>query len=196
MNFEAAKHHILYRLENELAKNLYYHGPHHTRDVHKAVIEIGRGEGIEGDELLLLKTAALYHDSGFLETYQNHEAAGCEIVRQKLPGFGYGKAQIEQICAMIMATRIPQDPQDHLAQILCDADLYYLGTDDFFPIGNDLFREFREYGVLSNEEEWNRIQLKFLSSHKYFTQTALHQRRPKKVIHLKFVKELVDSYAA
>lgn len=196
MNFSAAKSHILYRLQLELPANLYYHGVQHTLDVFEAATEIARGEGITGSSLVLLQTAALYHDCGFLIAYQDHEAAGCMIARQVLPDFGYSHTQVEQICSLIMATRIPQSPNNHLEQILCDADLYYLGTDDFFRIGNLLFREFQEYGILADEEEWNRIQLQFLSSHQYFTATARQRRQSKKVVHLNYVKELVDSYAA
>ncbi len=196
MNFPAAKSHILYRLQLELPRNLYYHGLSHTLDVSQAVEELAAQEGISGEPLLLLQTAALYHDCGFLVTYQNHEMAACNIVRQVLPDFDYTPAQIDQICLMILATRIPQNPQNHLAQILCDADLYYLGTDDFFRIGNTLFRELQEYGLLENEKEWNRLQLQFLTSHQYFTQTAQNRRSPQKIVHLNHVKELVESYAA
>ncbi|MEL6590222.1 MAG: HD domain-containing protein [Bacteroidota bacterium] len=196
MDFNAAKSYILGRLDQELPLNLYYHSPQHTRDVFEAATEIARHEEIGGEELILLQTAALYHDCGFLITYQNHEIVGCQLVTKVLPGFGYSEAQIQRICEMIMATRIPQSPQDHLGEILCDADLYYLGTQDFYQIGNGLYREFLEHGIVSNDEAWNRLQLSFLQNHEYFTQTAINLRKPQKHVHLMQVKELVESYAA
>ncbi|MEL7533641.1 MAG: HD domain-containing protein, partial [Bacteroidota bacterium] len=144
----------------------------------------------------LVQTAALFHDCGFLITYQNHETVGCQLVAKVLPGFGYSDPQIEHICDMIMATQIPQSPKDHLAQILCDADLYYLGTQEFYQIGNGLYREFLEHGIVKDDKAWNRLQLSFLQNHEYFTQTAQNLRKPQKITHLLQVKELVESYAA
>ena len=196
MKFKAAEKFILSKLQNELSSDLHYHGIHHTMDVLGAVRIIASEENITGENLLLLETAALYHDAGFTETYQEHEAAGCKIARENLPKFGYSETQIEQICGMIMATKIPQAPQNHLEEILCDADLLYLGQDDFFRIGNTLFIEFKELGVLSTEEEWNRLQVRFMESHQYFTKTANAISASRKKEHLNMVKDIVGRYAA
>lgn len=196
MDFDEAKTYILNRLDQELPINLYYHSPQHTRDVYEAATEIAYHEKIEGDDLRLLQTAALFHDCGFLITYQNHEIVGCQLASKVLPGFGYTNPQIQHICQMIMATQIPQEPQDHLAEILCDADLYYLGTQKFYQIGNTLYREFLDHGIVKDDEAWNRLQLSFLQDHEYFTQTALNLRKPQKITHLRQVKELVEGYAA
>ncbi|MEO0471699.1 MAG: HD domain-containing protein [Bacteroidota bacterium] len=195
MNFSRAQTYIIRRLETELSPLLSYHGPHHTRDVCHAVREIAAGEGVSGKDLMLLETAALYHDAGFLITYQDHEKAGCKIVREQLCQFGYSDHDIEQICGMIMATKIPQSPKTHLEEIICDADLYYLGTQDFYPIGSTLYQEFKAYGIINDELEWNQLQLKFLSAHRYFTKTARKHRNKRKVRHLEEVKELVESAA-
>ncbi|MEM6801904.1 MAG: HD domain-containing protein [Bacteroidota bacterium] len=191
MDFLAAKDYIIRKLREELPSSLTYHGLHHTLDVSRSAKEIARMESIGGEDILLLETAALYHDSGFTRTYQNHEAAGCDIARESLPLFGYNKIQIRKICGMIMATRIPQSPTNLLEQILCDADLYYLGRSDFYHIGDTLFKEFLYQGIVKDERDWNQLQVKFLSNHNYFTSTAIHMRKANKDKHLREVKELV-----
>lgn len=191
MDFLAVREFIIQKLREELPASLTYHGLHHTLDVFQSSAEIAKKEGIGGDDLILLKTAALFHDSGFTRTYQNHEAAGCEIAQECLPKFGYSPAQIEKIKGMIMATRIPQTPHNHLEKILCDADLYYLGRKDFYSIGDSLFKEFLHQGIVSDEVSWNELQVKFLSSHSYFTETAINKRQAKKDKHLQEVKELL-----
>lgn len=196
MNFKAAEIFIIEKLKAELPDHLYYHGVHHTLDVFHSAIEIAEAEGIHGDDLTLLKTAALFHDSGFLYTYQNHEETGCHIAREQLPDFGYLPEQIDVVCGMIMATKIPQQPHSRLEEIICDADLDYLGRDDFFDIGNTLYREFLEMEVVKNEKDWNQLQVKFLQSHDYFTDTAIQLRKPKKMEHLKEVRSIVEKYAA
>lgn len=196
MDFTSAKTYILERLRTELSEKLTYHSYQHTLDVLRAVREIADAEKVFGESRHLLETAAAFHDAGFLQSFQEHEQAGCVIARKQLPRFGYSNKQIERICEMIIATRIPQSPTSDLARILCDADLYYLGQDDFYSTGRTLFHEFRERGIVNNEEEWNRLQLRFLESHQYFTQTAIERRSNRKAQHLAEVRAIVDSYAA
>ncbi len=138
MEFEKVKLFILKKLKRELPKNLTYHSAEHIKDVYRSAKILASMEGIQGDELTLLLTAVLFHDSGFLRQQADHELISCEIVREHLPSYGYSEEQINRICGMIMATRIPQAPHNLLEEIICDADLDYLGRDDFFKIGNGL----------------------------------------------------------
>ena len=116
MNYKAAKTFILQKMESELTNKLTYHGIHHTLDVLKITSELCSAENISQKNTTLLKTAALFHDSGFTETYTNHEEKGCEIARINLPKFDYTSEAIEKICGMVMATKIPQSPQNILEQ--------------------------------------------------------------------------------
>lgn len=193
MEFQHAKKFILQRLKKELPKHLSYHSVEHIKDVFNACKEIAANEGVKGEDLKLLLTAALFHDAGFLVQQKEHEAISCEIVREHLPEFGYTNAQIEKICGMIMATRIPQTPNNKLEEILADADLDYLGRDDFFTIGNKLFDELSVYGMLSSEDEWNNLQIKFLEKHHYFTDTAIRLRKEQKDRHLAQIKSKVKA---
>jgi uncharacterized protein len=194
MDYAGAKAYILDRLERELPRRLTYHGIHHTLDVVAATQELARLEGVPETELPLLLTAALFHDSGFLINNRKHEKLGCRIVRQQLPAFDYAPEEIDRICRMIRATKIPQAPKSHLAAILCDADLDYLGRNDFYEIGQTLFEELRTYRILKTESEWNRLQVKFLSAHVYHTDTNRRRRDPVKRQHLDELRELVASY--
>lgn len=191
MKYGEAKRFILRKLKNDLPKHLSYHSVEHVKDVLDAVKTIGESEGVKGEEMKLLMTAALFHDTGFLKGPKDHETVSCTIARKHLPEFGYSKEQIEKICGMIMATRIPQTPHNHLEQILADADLDYLGRDDFWKIGNKLFDELSVYGIIHDENEWNKLQVKFLEAHNYFTQTAIHTRKAKKDTYLAEIKSKI-----
>ncbi|WP_019947543.1 HD domain-containing protein [Hymenobacter aerophilus] len=183
MDCHRAETYVLDLLRRHLSPTLLYHGPHHTLDVVEQADSLARAEGItDAQELALLRTAAFYHDSGFLTTYQGHEAAGCALARQALPGFGYTEAQIELICRLIMATQMPQSPgNSHLAQILCDADLDYLGRPaDFWPISQTLFEELKTRGRMADETAWLELQVRFLGSHRYWTPTATARREAAK----------------
>jgi uncharacterized protein len=194
MNHQAAIDHILQRLKNELPEQLFYHGHHHTVDVIEASGIIGNKYPLSEHEMKLLLTAAAYHDCGFLVTYADHEAAGCVIAQHALPQHGFSKDDISQISAMIMATKVPQNPTSKLANILCDADLDYLGRSDFFTIGQQLFKEWLHYGIVMDEQTFNRIQIKFLSAHFYHTAHGLEVRTPVKLAHLAEVERIVAGY--
>lgn len=191
MKYSAAKKFILHKLAQELDPKLTYHGIHHTLDVLKVTIDLCEKEGISEKDTLLLRTAALYHDSGFTVTSVNHEEIGCQIARENLPRFGYIKEDIEKICGMIMSTKIPQSPKTSLEEILADADLDYLGRDDFESIGETLFLELQNYNIIKTTEQWNKIQVKFLEAHSFFTATNKKNRSPKKSEHLDNLKKIV-----
>ncbi len=194
MDLQAAKAYILRKLREELPERRTYHSLEHTLDVYASVIDIAAQEGVHGDDLLLLKTAALYHDAGFTEAEVEHELASCAIARRVLPGFGYSPQYIERVCALIMETQVPQRPTNLLAQVLCDADLDYLGREDFERIGNLLFEEMRTYGKLTTELEWNRLQVRFLEDHRYFTATNRRSRGPVKVVHLEALRRWLQEH--
>jgi len=188
MEFKLVKKFILKKLKKELPKNLTYHGVEHIKDVYRSAKTLARMEKIKGDDLTLLLTAVLFHDSGFLWQQYEHERVSCEIAREYLPAYDYIPEQIDKICGMIMATRIPQEPHNKLEEIICDADLDYLGRDDFFKIGNGLYEELCMYGIITNENEWNKLQVRFLEKHRYFTKSAKKLRKDKKQEYIAMVK--------
>ncbi len=194
MDYAGAIEQILKQLEADLPEHLHYHGHHHTLDVLEAVERIGKSENVSEDEQNLLLVAAAFHDCGFLKGHQNHEIQGCEFAKDVLPDFGFNASAIDHVCEMIMATKVPQSPKNHLEEILCDADLDYLGRDDFEPIGANLFKELKHLGILKEIEAWNRIQLKFLTQHVYHTTYGKAIRQPEKQKHLDKIREIVNSY--
>lgn len=195
MDYRAAKQYILERLRNELSTQLSYHGLHHTLDVLRMATALCESEGIRGHELVLVKTAALYHDAGFVTgQHLGHEAEGCRMAQEILPTFGYAEADIQAIKAMIMATKIPQSPKNILEEILCDADLDYLGRADFYAIASSLFEELKAYNILKDEQSWNQLQVTFLDNHRFHTQTNKINRDPIKKLYLQKLRDLVASY--
>ncbi len=195
MNYNAVKTFILDQLDKNLSEQLSYHGKHHTLDVLQVAEELCQLEGINDEEsLILVKTAALFHDAGFTVAYTNHEENGCQLAQEKLPHYGYSSDQINRICGMIMATKIPQSPQTHLEAIICDADLDYLGRNDFYDIGATLFKELKAHQILEDEKKWNQIQVNFLKSHTFHTYTNIKRRHPVKAQYLAELEALVATY--
>ncbi|MBL7871694.1 MAG: tetratricopeptide repeat protein [Cyclobacteriaceae bacterium] len=182
-DFTAAEKYIAEMLEHKMPHH-HYHNIEHVYDVLTAAQVIGDQEQLTDEEQSLLRLAALLHDSGFVQSPKNHEEKGVEIAKEILPIYGLSVDQINQISGMIMATKIPQTPTTHLEKILCDADLDYLGRDDFYDIGRRLLLELKEAGVVETEREWNLVQKTFLESHRYHTRFSKENREGKKHQHL------------
>ena len=191
--FQQIKKLILGKLEKELPARLNYHNLHHTVDVLQAAERIAVEESTPVDEKELLLTAALFHDTGFFKKRDGHEAESCNIAQYYLPSYGYTPAEIEQVCSMIMATRIPQSPLDKWGEILCDADLDYLGRDDFFMLSARLFNELKNEALVKDEEEWNREQADFMGAHQYFTASQVKLRQPLKERYIELIKSKITN---
>ncbi len=183
---------ILDKLERELPDYLYYHNYKHTIDVVNQAELIGYGEGVDDEAILLLMTAALFHDAGHTIGYDNHEYYGTQIAREWLPKFNYTEKQIDEICDIIMATKLPPQPKTLLQKIICDSDLDYLGRSDFIPVSNTLYEELKAQNKIGSLNDWNKIQVKFLSAHHFFTNTANSLREVNKQAQIERIKALID----
>lgn len=180
-------------LQEKLPSGLVYHLVDHTLDVIEAATRLSKLERIDEHELELVMVAAALHDIGYTVRYKYNEEAAAEIAREILPNYGYDKSEIAMIESCILATRIPQSPKNHLAEIVCDADLDYLGRDDFYHISQKLRNEWINFGLIGfDDKEWNVIQNDFLSQHNYFTTSAQNLRNQQKQVHLQEIKNLIN----
>jgi len=189
MNYEGAKNFILNKLEKELDPRLTYHSVSHTLDVLESAVRLAEMEGVSEKDMVLLKTACLFHDSGMLVTYRGHEEASIEICRETLPHFNYSPEETEAVCRMILSTKLPQYATLLPDKILCDADLDYLGRRDFFLISHRLKYEWDVLDIQPTTlQQWYKIQRDFLSAHHYFTKSAILLRQEYKMENLKQVE--------
>lgn len=195
IKFEGLEQKMYSYFEEKLPKTLYYHNIKHTIDVVVQVENIGYAEGISDTEMYILKTAALFHDSGFINAYKNHEQESIAIARRILPKEGYSQEQIDQVCELINATILTEEPKNLLECIIRDADLDYLGREDYVPVSRELYKELLEHKLIKkNEYEWCLGQVKFLEEHKYYTSYSRSQRNPGKVRHLQKIQEQITRF--
>src|ERR1051325_47812 len=191
MQYAKAEQYILQKLAKELPANLFYHGLHHTIDVIAATERLAEMEKVSEEEMILLKTTALYHDAGYIYQYYDNEHLGVKLACDTLPGFGYSGVQIMQISKLILATSYPSRPKNKLEEIICDADLDYLGREDFHSISYTLRKEWAEYGKSKTLLQWYEEQLSFMKKHKYYTGSANKLRDPVKQQYIAEIKEML-----
>ncbi len=195
MQLEEARINAISMLKESLPDHLTYHSLEHTLDVYNETIRLAKSEKIvSNDDMTILLTAAIYHDMGFVASELNHEQQSSIICMSLLPNYGYSDVEINRVCDIIMATKLPQTPTSHLAEILCDADLDYLGRDDFEQISDLLYDEFKYRKIISDPVTWNNIQVNFFNSHHYFTKTNCELRNLQKAINLQKIIETINTY--
>lgn len=180
---------ILQLLETELPSFLAYHSPHHTAYVVEKAEYIALQENVNPNDLFLIKIAALFHDIGFIEQYKNHEEAGCVIATEVLSFYNFTGQDVDDICGMIMATKIPQSPKTLNEKIVADADLEYLGTDLFKPVSHLLFQELHYLDPELDITAFYKIQIDFLSNHSYHTDYCIRNREQQKQKYLQELRE-------
>lgn len=177
MDFDHLRKEILNRLKSLLPENMVYHDIPHTLNVEKAAVRYAQLEGLVDEEILLLRTAVLFHDAGFIRKYDRNEEFGSRIAMKILPNFGYSDEQIKQVVALIRVTRSDVEPTNMIEMIMCDADHDYLGRADYNSIAKKLRAELENFGTVFRDEQWISFQLNFLSNHHhYYTDTARNIR--------------------
>lgn len=194
INFLNLKTLVLSYLGDNLPASMRYHDVAHTVDVLKAAERYGLKAGISKENFLLLQTAALLHETGIVATVDEHEQASVDYARMILPEFGFSAGQMDSVSEVIIATRFPQTPLNLLSELMCDADLDYLGRPDYFAISHKLRLEW----IIQNNydaslSKWYEEQYAFLSGHRFFTKWAKDERNAGKESNLQLIKSLLDS---
>jgi len=188
MNYEEVKKHVEVLL-HKLSDDLTYHDAEHTlRDVLSVSVHLAKNIKIEKEDLILLKTAVLFHDLGYLKQYDDNEAIGASMAEEVLPQYGYNHEQVVVIKGLILATKLPQTPSTLLEKIICDADLDSLHRTDFLTQGEKLKHEISIYKNGVNDDEWLNIQLLFLKNHTYFTDVDLELRNKGKLMNISLLE--------
>lgn len=180
-------------LNSKLSSKLSYHSVDHTLGALQTCELYLKHMNIDKYQAKLLRVGILFHDIGFTDTIVEHEAKGAEIAAEMMSDLGFSKDDIQIVVGLILATKVPQQPHTLLEQIICDVDLDYLGRDDFYTIGNLLFKELKAYSLVTDLNDWNIIQIKFLENHKYHTDFAIEKRQPEKEKRIAELKKLVAS---
>jgi HD superfamily phosphodiesterase len=163
---------VYQRLDSELPENLFFHNVQHTTHVYTQVELLGRGEKVSEEDLLLLRSAALLHDIGYIDKIDDHEERSVEMAREILPMYRYTQEQADRICELILATKLPPDPGNLLEQIMVDANMDHLGRVDFLIQSDKLYQEYRMQNKIKSKKDWNNYQIDFLKKYEFHTNIA------------------------
>lgn len=168
---EAAKTYVLDLLERELPKSCLFHSTDHTLGVLKNAEIIGMNSNLSEEELDLLRVCALFHDVGYIHKHDNHEEESAAYAATFLEKNRVKASDINQVVKAILATKIPQQPEDKISRILCDADLMHLTYEDYFQHIELMRQEWERTGRATlNQQQFELESLDFFSAHQYHSE--------------------------
>jgi predicted metal-dependent HD superfamily phosphohydrolase len=175
---------------------LIYHNLQHTEMVVKAVVKIANHYKLSDQDFFVVTAAAWFHDTGYLTSFEEHEARGAESAREFLNGKGMDPAVIELVVNCILATKMPQHPVSLLEQIVCDADLFHLGGDNFKERNKLMRREVEAYfGKDIDKNEWRIKTIALFENHHYHTEYCQDLLTAKKMLNLQEMKDKAQKEA-
>jgi predicted metal-dependent HD superfamily phosphohydrolase len=173
-------------LLNKLSKNIKFHTLQHTQEVVAACETIANHQQIADDERFALLLAAWFHDTGYTSgDARGHEEVSVALAAEFMKARSLNETTVQKVIGCINATKMPQNPTTDLEKIICDADLFHLGTDQFDEKNKQLRQELQDFAHKDvSKKEWRKINIRFLESHHYFTPYANEKLQPVKEKHL------------
>jgi predicted metal-dependent HD superfamily phosphohydrolase len=148
---------------------LSYHNIEHTRNVVRHVDEICKHYPLSDKDYQIVTIAAWFHDVGHLisGSYE-HERKSVSSMKLFLMCSNMSETSIDKIAGCIISTKLPSHPENLLQMILCDADTYHLGTEEFWQSDIAIKKEV-EMMMGGTIDGWDEKTLFFLQSHHFFT---------------------------
>lgn len=166
-----------------------FHNLDHTQRVVAAAEEMAAHYELNDEDRLILLASAWFHDTGFtMGKAEDHEKESIRLATDFLKQRNIDDDVIQRVASCIQATRMPQSPLSQVEKIMCDADLFHLGSDDFKRMTGHLKQEQEYYFQKEiSKKEWRQRNIEFLEAHQYFTDYAQEKQEPKKQ---EWIKEL------
>lgn len=195
MNLIEQSEDFVSNLLKDKLSNLYsYHNFNHTLTVVTAVKELCKKEDVSSDDKEVLLVAAWFHDTGYIEGYENHEKASIEIAADFLHKKGKSEEFIALVSSLILATAKEYEPKTHLEKIIKDADYAHLMGTEYVTTCELLRLELKNTGVVSfSNAEWTKENLNFLlNKHRFYTDYALRKWQPLKEKNLLLIQKKIN----
>ena len=170
-----------------------YHNLRHTKDVVSIVQDIAENSDIDEKDKELLLIAAWFHDTGYQENISIHEEKSAEIAETYLKNINFAPDKISIVRNLILSTKMPQKPKTVLEEIICDADIAYIGSDNLINRIPELRKEWKQtINKNYTDSEWFKENIKFIESHTFYTDYARKKFGGKRIANLTILKQLLE----
>jgi len=187
---EASKAYVTQYFQDHIDAEYVFHDFQHTTDVATGVVEVGVHMGITDQDLEVLQVAAWFHDTGYKDGPEGHEERSCQIAKAFLQEKNYPESKLKDVLGCIIATKMPQSPQNVLQEIICDADMSHLGKKIYWDRTGRVRQELLlTRQLIMSEQDWIDFEIKFMVEHNYFTPVATELYDARKFKHIKQLRK-------
>lgn len=168
-------------LKDKLSSVYTYHNLDHTIQVVDKIKILAKEENISPEDTENLILAGWFHDLGYVDDADNHEEESRKIASDFLKQHQFSEERIAKIGELILATDKFYKPKNHLEEIIKDADMYHLASDDYFRICENLRQEIKEvHHQKFSKLQWAELNITFFAKHKFYTKFAKENWQPEK----------------
>ena len=190
--YKKIEHYVTGLYETLEDDSLAFHNLKHIQYVVDRTKEIAGHYHVNEKEMLILYTAAWFHDSGYLFTEPaKHEEMSAEVMRKFMLDHTNDSELIGEIEKCIMATKSPRNPANLLQQIICDADTYNLGTKEFKDTNKRVQEETKIKTGTIDKLEFSKNTVKMLEQHQFYTTYCKDLLTPTKEMNMKKLKNKI-----
>jgi uncharacterized protein len=188
-----AEHYVMKLMDDFLPEEYLFHSKVHTLNVLRNAELIGTGSGLNEHEMNILRISALFHDTGYIKSSDNHEVESTLIAREFLAANHIDEQDAETVVVAILATRVPQKPTDKISMVLCDADLMHLTSDDYFEQMELLRIEWQKTGRYHlTVEQFHLNSVEFFVKHHYHSDYGKQVLEARKHRTLRLILDRID----
>lgn len=168
-------------LKDKLSSVYTYHNLDHTIQVVDKIKILAKEENISPEDTENLLLAGWFHDLGYVDDADNHEEESRKIASDFLKQHQFSEERIAKIGELILATDKFYKPKNHLEEIIKDADMYHLASDDYFRICENLRQEIKEvHHQKFSKLQWAELNITFFAKHQFYTKFAKENWQPEK----------------
>ena len=168
-------------LKDKLSSVYTYHNLDHTIQVVDKIKILAKEENISPEDTEDLLLAGWFHDLGYVDDADNHEEESRKIASDFLKQHQFPEERIAKIGELILATDKFYKPKNHLEEIIKDADMYHLASDDYFRICENLRQEIKEvHHQKFSKLKWAELNITFFAKHQFYTKFAKENWQPEK----------------
>jgi predicted metal-dependent HD superfamily phosphohydrolase len=180
-----AERHIRELYQEHLRPEFVYHNLEHVERVVKLSGQIADHYTLERMEVESVFVAAWFHDTGYLFSSNEHEEKSAKLAVSFLKQEKADNGLVKKVKECILATKIFKKSASLSAEIVSDADLFHLGTTDFWDTNKRMKEEMElRFGKEIPSWQWNEGALRLLIRHRFETdycQALLQEGKQKNI---------------
>ncbi|MBK7105286.1 MAG: HD domain-containing protein [Ignavibacteriae bacterium] len=186
MNIQLISDHIYDYYEKNNPPENVYHDINHIIEVVEAVKLIAKANSLNENDIQLITISAWFHDIGHIKVWEGHEELGANYAKEFLSNYEISESEIQIIVDCIRVTAIPHNPKNLLEEIICDADVSHVGSENFFEKSILLKKEIElRKNKTFSDIEWIKKNMDFVIQTNFYTNIGKEIFEKQKQINLK-----------